>query len=46
METVTDDIKCFQDYGYRSIIFRYPGFDADEQTRQFDLLADKIMPRV
>ena len=46
VETVTEDIKRFQDYGYRSIIFRYPGFDAAEQTRQFDILADKIMPKI
>ena len=46
VETVTDDIKRFRDFGYRTIVFRYPGFDADEQTRQFDLLADKIMPKV
>ena len=46
LKTVTDDIKRFRDFGYRSIIFRYPGFDADEQTQQFDLLADKIMPKI
>ena len=44
--TVTDDIKRLRDLGYRTIIFRYPGFDADEQTRQFDILADKVMPKV
>ena len=46
VETVIDDIKRFRDHGYRTIIFRYPGFDAAEQTRQFDILADKIMPKV
>jgi probable F420-dependent oxidoreductase len=46
VEAIVGDIKRFQDYGYRSMIFRYPGADPDEQNRQFDILADKIMTRV
>ena len=46
IETIIDDIKRFQDYGYRTLIFRYQGTDPVEQLRQFDLLANKIIPRV
>ena len=45
-DEITEDLKRLRDQGYRSVIFRYPGFDAAEQTRQFDILADKIMPTV
>jgi probable F420-dependent oxidoreductase len=44
--TIIDDIKRFQDHGYRTLIFRYQGADANEQLRQFDVLADKIMPKI
>ena len=43
---ITDDLKLLQDLGYQSVIFRYPDFDVDEQTRQFSVLADEIMPRL
>ena len=45
-EEITDDLKRLRDQGYKSVIFRYPEFDAAEQTRQFDVLADKIMPKI
>tara|TARA_B100000676_G_scaffold313418_1_gene394476 strand:+ start:3140 stop:4090 length:951 start_codon:yes stop_codon:yes gene_type:complete len=46
VQDITDDMKRLRDHGYRSIIFRYPEFSIVEQNRQFDILADKIMPKI
>ena len=46
VQEITDDIKRLRDHGYHSTIFRYPEFNIAEQNRQFDILADKIMPKI
>lgn len=43
---IVDDLRRLADLGYRSVIVRYRGSDADEQRRQLHSFIADIMPKV
>ncbi len=46
VETIRDDVKRIADLGFRGVIMRYIGRDANEQQVQIDRFADEVMAHV
>ena len=45
-DTIRDDVKRIADLGYRGVIMRYIGRDAEEQRVQIDRFANEVMAKV
>ena len=43
---IVDDLRHLEDLGYRHVIVRYRGNDAEEQRKQLGIFLADIMPKV